>query len=349
MLLFIPSRLALSISTSCSFSAPIARRVRYASFLTVSLSLQISLAFNRYIMCISTKSKWILSKRYAGSWAAYIVLIRPYFEASHGRRPLLYHSSLFSMQRHGDYPNSASRVVLRISLPLFSGRCHHKTLQNQVNFEPSRGVVVVTHPFASQMYCQSLSLQSSSWSFLTIWLDLSVGNGIIQRDQVLVGSLFLLNYSCASIRVSKLGYLECCIDELSDRYPTYVRFRLSNQHPFPDPTTIPNFRITHIEISREEQTGLDAKCLDALLEDFQCLECLDLRFQQLAEPNPILQTIAQQLPNTRKSRVGIYVNGSFHGPPGTQPFSQPRFTTGTRTQPGLCEQTKTRLGNYFLI
>ncbi|KAJ3490677.1 hypothetical protein NLI96_g1273 [Meripilus lineatus] len=144
---------------------------------------------------------------------------------------------------------------------------------------------------------------------------------------------------------SSSWYLECCIDELSDRYPTYVRFRLSNQHPFPDPTTIPNFRITHIEISREEQTGLDAKCLDALLEDFQCLECLDLRFQQLAEPNPILQTIAQQLPNTRKSRVGIYVNGSFHGPPGTQPFSQPRFTTGTRTQPGLCEQTKTRLAS----
>lgn len=104
-------------------------------------------------------------------------------------------------------------------------------------------------------------------------------------------------------------------------------------------------RVVSIEVVRKEQAGFDMKCLDTLLDDFECLQRLDLTFDI---PDTTSQVEVQESLSIMGSRgVQTYVNGALcsTGNRGivSSVKSRPKVETETQSE-GYCIRIKRQIG-----
>lgn len=105
------------------------------------------------------------------------------------------------------------------------------------------------------------------------------------------------------------GYLECSINgSVSLGGINYIRVHFSNYHVTrgTQESDVELGDVISIGISWSKHIGLDVNPSDRQLYLFQTLESLEMKF---CCPSGDLQAIDQQLPQTIKSKVNLYVNG----------------------------------------
>ncbi|KAJ3473140.1 hypothetical protein NLI96_g13116 [Meripilus lineatus] len=113
---------------------------------------------------------------------------------------------------------------------------------------------------------------------------LDLAKFILDPPERMVGSIC---WEWRFIDVQRIWCLECCIDNgTSPNTLPRINFYFSDRRIIEDSLgALPSGRVEVVEISRNEQAGLDFERLNSLLEGFECLCRLDLKFGR-TDPHP---------------------------------------------------------------
>ena len=105
-------------------------------------------------------------------------------------------------------------------------------------------------------------------------------------------------------------------------------------------------RVTSIEISKNDPSGLDYECLDSLMDDFGLVHQLGFRFGQ-TDPNVPPEIPAQQITSLLKSDRLVYLNGSLCNGDNSYPdtaTSSRSLVDAKRQKEGICVKTRRQIG-----
>lgn len=134
------------------------------------------------------------------------------------------------------------------------------------------------------------------------------------------------------------GYLECCVGEISiNESATCAWYYLSAEASTPS-----HFRVTRVEISKEDQAGTSLDSLGVLTSEdsmFQSLEGIYFHFQ-IPDINSSLCSIACQLSPIVNKGIRIYVNGMLCYP--LDPTQSPTRTSRISGMP-CCPRFKDQI------
>ncbi|KAJ3479221.1 hypothetical protein NLI96_g9210 [Meripilus lineatus] len=145
---------------------------------------------------------------------------------------------------------------------------------------------------------------------------------------------------------SGIWHLECCIDErTSSDTPTCIRFHFSQQTAKRSMGSQHIARVISIEISKDDQSGLDYECLNSLVDDFGFVHQLYFQFEQ-TDLNAPLEIPAPQIASLLKADRLVYLNGSLYESDNPYPdtaTSSRLLLDAKRQKEGICIETRRQI------
>lgn len=107
-------------------------------------------------------------------------------------------------------------------------------------------------------------------------------------------------------------------------------------------------RVISIEISKDDQSGLDYECLNSLVDDFGFVHQLYFQFEQ-TDLNAPLEIPAPQIASLLKADRLVYLNGSLYESDNPYPdtaTSSRLLLDAKRQKEGICIETRRQIGTY---